>query len=234
MQQQLDNLFGALTQGSGPQVTPLAFLMLMAVSLVSSLFIAYLYVHFYANRATGSQVHRAFPLLGISITAIFVTIQFSLPLSLGLLGALSIVRFRVPIREPEEVGFLMVVIASAIACATYSYLVLALLLGLVVGALLLQHVLGRRIPGLRRSGGLLMLTLADAAYRQHARAIEAILKGRLGRIRFEHLNGRDGLTTLNYTFRAREGTDWSAIRSELEALAPLTAVSVLRTPQGGV
>ena len=112
MQQQLDNLFGALTQGSGPQVTPLAFLMLMAVSLLSSLFIAYLYVHFYSNRATGSQVHRAFPLLGISITAIFVTIQFSLPLSLGLLGALSIVRFRTPIKEPEEIGFIMLVIAD--------------------------------------------------------------------------------------------------------------------------
>ena len=36
----------------------------MAVSLLSSLFISYLYVHFYSNRATGSQVHRAFPLLG--------------------------------------------------------------------------------------------------------------------------------------------------------------------------
>ena len=72
MQQQLDNILGTLAQGTGPQVTPLAFLMLMGVSLLSSLFIAYLYVHFYSNRATGSQVHRAFPLLGISITAIFV------------------------------------------------------------------------------------------------------------------------------------------------------------------
>src|SRR5919109_5529027 len=119
MQQQLNNLLGALTQGTGPQVSPLAFLMLMAVSLLASLFIAYLYVHFYSNRATGSQVHRAFPLLGISITAIFVTIQFSLPLSLGLLGALSIVRFRTPIKEPEEIGFIMLVIATSIAVATF-------------------------------------------------------------------------------------------------------------------
>ena len=88
MPQQLNRIFGALTQTAGPQVTPLAFLLLMGVSLLSSLFIAYLYVHFYSSRATGSQVHRAFPLLGLSITAIFVTIQFSLPLSLGLLGAL--------------------------------------------------------------------------------------------------------------------------------------------------
>ena len=59
-------MFGTLAQGAGPQMSPLAFLMLMAVSLLSSLFIAYLYVHFYSNRATGSQVHRTFPLLDIS------------------------------------------------------------------------------------------------------------------------------------------------------------------------
>jgi hypothetical protein len=109
MQQQLNNLFGAITSSAGPQISPMAFLMLMAISLLSSLFIAYLYLHFYSSRATGSQVHRAFPLLGISVTSIFVTIQFSLPLSLGLLGALSIVRFRTPIKEPEEIGFMMLV-----------------------------------------------------------------------------------------------------------------------------
>ena len=36
-------------------------------------------------------------------------------MSLGLLGALSIVRFRTPIKEPEEIGFLMVVIATSLA-----------------------------------------------------------------------------------------------------------------------
>lgn len=36
----LDNLFGAMTPGAGPQVTPLAFLMLVAISLLSSLFIS--------------------------------------------------------------------------------------------------------------------------------------------------------------------------------------------------
>src|SRR4026208_2157664 len=119
MQEQLNNILGSLAQRTGPQVSPGAFLLLMGISLVCSLFISYLYVHFYSNRATGSQVHRAFPLLGISITAIFIAIQFSLPLSLGLLGALSIVRFRTPIKEPEEIGFIMLVIAASIATATF-------------------------------------------------------------------------------------------------------------------
>jgi hypothetical protein len=74
------------------------FLGVMLISLFSAFFVAFLYVRFYKNRSTGSLIYRAFPLLGMSITAIFICIQFSLPLSLGLLGALSIVRFRTPIK----------------------------------------------------------------------------------------------------------------------------------------
>jgi hypothetical protein len=206
----------------------------LLVSMVTALLVRILYRLFYEESATGSQIDRSFLLISPAITTLFITIQFSLPLSLGLLGALSIVRFRVPIREPEEIGFLMVVIACAIACATYSYLVLTLLLLFVGLALVLQHYLGGRVPGLRRGGGLLMLTVADAVYARHAAAIEGVLAARLGALRLDHLNGREGMTTLNYTFRARDRTDWSAIRQELQALGPVDALSVLRAPSGGV
>ena len=127
-----------------------AFLFVMALSLGNSLLIAQFYVIFYANRATGSQVHRAFPLLGISITAIFIAIQFSLPLSLGLLGALSIVRFRTPIKEPEEIGFIMLVIAAALACATLKLGFLGILLLVALAALLIQRVAARVLHGRTR------------------------------------------------------------------------------------
>lgn len=96
------------------------FFILLLVSFFASLYISRLYVRFYRPRGTGSLAYRSFPLLGISVTAIFICVQFSLPLSLGLLGALSIVRFRTPIKEPEEVGFIMLTIATAISCATFN------------------------------------------------------------------------------------------------------------------
>src|SRR5688572_13601312 len=172
MQQQLDNLFGALTQGTGPQVTPLAFLLLMAVSLLSSLFIAYLYMHFYSNRATGSQVHRAFPLLGISITAIFVTIQFSLPLSLGLLGALSIVRFRTPIKEPEEIGFVMLVIAVSLATATFRLAFAGIILVVAVCSLFIQ-AFTRRLTD-RLTDGTLVISIPASSEPADGDAITAL------------------------------------------------------------
>jgi len=114
MQKQLADLYAILSganTGAMSQIGLAGFVLLLAVSLASSLFAAFLYLHFYANRATGSQVHRAFPLLGLSITAIFIAIQFSLPLSLGLLGALSIVRFRTALKDPLDIVYMFWAIA---------------------------------------------------------------------------------------------------------------------------
>ncbi len=117
MRELLENLT-TVWEGRGHPLGAGEFLVLLALSAAAAMLIAQLYVRFYGRRATGSEIHRAFPLLAIAVTAIFVCIQFSLPLSLGLLGALSIVRFRTPIKEPEEIGFLMVVIATSLAAAT--------------------------------------------------------------------------------------------------------------------
>ena len=79
-------------------------------------------------------------LIGPSITAIFIAIQFSLPLSLGLLGALSIVRFRTPIKEAEEIGFILLVVALSLSWATLNLQLLGILLAVVVAGLLAAAV----------------------------------------------------------------------------------------------
>ena len=126
--------------------------------------VALLYVRFYGRRATGSEIHRAFPLLALAVTAIFVCIQFSLPLSLGLLGALSIVRFRTPIKEPEEIGFLMVVIATSLAAATglLPYLGVVVLVAAVI--VLLVQELVRPVFRRRGASGLVIATFDEAGY----------------------------------------------------------------------
>ena len=99
-------------------ITMYSFALLLVVSIIMALLVAHLYTKFFDANSTGSRIHRSFPLVGPAVTTIFITVQFSLPLSLGLLGALSIVRFRTPIKEPEEIGFILLVIACSIAIAT--------------------------------------------------------------------------------------------------------------------
>ena len=103
-----------------------SFVMLMGIMFICTVYISILYINFFDARNTGSQVHKSFPLVGLSVTAIFISIQFSLPLSLGLIGALSIVRFRTRIKEPDEIGCILLVIAAALGCASFFLLFLAM------------------------------------------------------------------------------------------------------------
>jgi hypothetical protein len=203
----------------------------LLVSAAAAALTQFLYQHFFENVETGSQIHRSFLLIGPSVTLLFITVQLSLPLSLGLLGALSIVRFRVPIKEPEEIGFLMVLIASSIVCATFSYALLVLLYAVVIGVLVLRQLFGARLG---RQGGLLMITLADDAFARSGAELERVLSAAVGNVRLEHLSGRDGQTHLNYAFRGRRGADFARLRADLAALCAPESVSVLFSRPGGL
>lgn len=200
-------------------------LIALLLSLVSSLFVSWLYVVFFKSRATGSQIHRAFPLIGISVTAIFITIQFSLPLSLGLLGALSIVRFRTPVKEPEEIAFLMVVVASGLCCSTFNALFLAILLSMVVVALLLMHVLrGVRTPS--AGHGLVVVSLSDEEYRDKGGAVIEFLIRELPNGSLDSVVASPDGSSVSYRFVALAADRVAKLQDGVRAVASGAATSV--------
>ena len=105
-------------------------LVCISMSLLGSLFVLFTYKVFYEN-SSNRGLHNSFLIIGPTVTGIFLAIQFSLPLSLGLLGALSIIRFRTPVKDPEEVSYLLILIASSISCATFNFILQGIVLGLV-------------------------------------------------------------------------------------------------------
>ncbi len=196
----------------------------LLLSLATSFFTSWLYVRFYERRGTGSQIHRAFSLLALSITTLFICIQVSLPLSLGLLGALSIVRFRTSIKEPEEIGFIMVVIASSIVCATFHFHLLTFLYLFLLVALLAGRWVRRWQAG--SGDGMILISLRETdAASQEARITECVRRF-TQKSALESVTARDGLASLHYSFHGFQGkvSDFQAgIR---EAAPQLAAVSV--------
>jgi len=177
------------------------FVTALLSSAIAALFVSYLYVRFYSSRATGSHLHHAFPLLGVAITAVFICIQFSLPLSLGLLGALSIVRFRTPIKEPEEIGFIMVVIACSLACATMNLHFLAILLVITVLVLVTKNYT-RVIFDAGSQDGSIIISLSETQYAEKGAELLELLERSLLKAKFESISkGRDEVV-LSLLFRA--------------------------------
>ncbi len=201
------------------------FVIALAFSVLSAVFVSYLYVVFYRSRASGSQVHRAFPLLGLSVTAIFITIQFSLPLSLGLLGALSIVRFRTPIKEPEEIAFIMLVVATSLCCATFNILFLGIVLLVAVGALVVMHFArgARRLPP---GQGLLVITVPVDDYRTKGREMLAFLARELPAGALDSVTEGKDESSVAYRFTALQAERISELQNGLRSIAADATASV--------
>lgn len=71
----------------------------------------------YGNALSNRKVFaRNFIVLGLTTMFIITVVKNSLALSLGLVGALSIVRFRSAIKEPEELTYLFLTIAIGLGC----------------------------------------------------------------------------------------------------------------------
>jgi hypothetical protein len=205
--------------GMGP------FLFLLAVALASAFLISALYLHFYARTATGSQLHRGFPFVGLALAGLFIAVQFSLPLSLGLLGALSVVRFRTPIKEPEEVAFLMLVVAAAAACASFKLVFLGLLLATAAVGLALQQALVRRSHA-PASRGTIVLSVPSAEFEARAAAIRRVLDRHHRRTRLGSLSEETGQIVLSYDFHSLSSGDLQALQLELQSQAASPGVDV--------
>ena len=197
----------------------------MFISLFSAFFISFLYVRFYQARSTGSHIHRAFPLLGMSITAIFISIQFSLPLSLGLLGALSIVRFRTPIKEPEEIGFIMLVVATSLCCATFNMLFLFIILISAVTALLCLRF-GGRFFTVYQNDGVIVLDVQTVLFNENYVEIMKILNENIAKGRLESITDNGDTTVFSYNFQNQREQSLLRLKSNLLAIHPDIALSI--------
>jgi len=93
----------------------LAFLYGYLLSLV--------YVRFGRPLSSGKSFGQTFVLVSMTTMFIITVVKSSLALSLGLIGALSIVRFRTPIKEPEELSYLFVAVGIGLGLGANQFLI---------------------------------------------------------------------------------------------------------------
>lgn len=222
-----------LLQDPAVEIDALGFSVALVISAVAAVIVSALYQVFYEDRATGAQIHRSFLLLSPAITAIFIGVQFSLPLSLGLLGALSIIRFRTPIKEPEEVGFVMVLIATAIVCATFQFLLLLVLLVVVAVSLVFQ----RYVPFVtrsRRQDGIVVITMNGKSRPEaQGRVLDAVSRHLVGGKLQRVTQSEDGMV-VQYAFVGFRDGGLQALHETLTEIEPAVRVNTFFNRQGAL
>lgn len=193
-------------------------------SMLASVVAYLMYQLFYGSRHIGAGVHRTFIIGGPAITTLFLGIQTSIPLALGLLGALSFVRFRTPVKDPAEIGFLLLLIASSIGAATKNYQVTSILFAVVFVALGIQWLARNRITLFGQ--GHLMIAVEQSAFSDIENPLNSFLRERLRGLRLETMSMLEDRVSLYYQYRSQRDFDWTAFTNDLNRLAEPAKVEI--------
>ena len=108
---------------SSPDISYSNFIIAILVSAFLALIIKSAYIKLSRSLNDREYFSDIFIPLAIITTLVITVIKFSLALSLGLVGALSIVRFRAAIKEPEELVYLFFIIGIGLANGANQFLV---------------------------------------------------------------------------------------------------------------
>ena len=93
------------------QIDIFNFLLNFLVAAILSFCVQMVYLRCSSSLSNKKNFSNNFIVLALTTCLIIMVVKNSIALSLGLVGALSIVRFRAAIKEPEELIYLFLVIA---------------------------------------------------------------------------------------------------------------------------
>lgn len=111
----------------------------LVLSFALGLFIFFVYKKNYMGVMYSSSFGVTLVALAMITTVVILAVTSNVVLSLGMVGALSIVRFRAAIKEPLEIAFLFWAIAVGIVLAA-GLIVLAVIGSAVIGLILIVFV----------------------------------------------------------------------------------------------
>src|SRR5690625_921983 len=122
-------MFDFLTRSAGMSYRRMLFSILFATLL--SLYIFFVYRMVSKESFYSKSFNITLPVITILTTAIVVAMQANLVVSLGMVGALSIVRFRTALKDPMDLAFTFWAITTGIISGTEIY-GLAIMTALIV------------------------------------------------------------------------------------------------------
>ncbi|HEY5910250.1 MAG TPA: DUF4956 domain-containing protein [Verrucomicrobiae bacterium] len=130
----------------------------LALAALLGLILGQVYIRFGHSLSNRRSFARNFLVLIVTTTLIISIVRSSLALSLGLVGALSIVRFRAAIKEPEELVFLFLAISAGLGLGAGQPVITLVAFFIILGLIVIRSFLYKN-PGQPN----LFLTVASPA-----------------------------------------------------------------------
>ncbi len=218
---------GNLTASVPPSLGALLFN--LGVGLILSFLVAWYYEHYSQSLSNRHKFAQLLPVLTLTTAIVISIVKSSLALSLGLVGALSIVRFRTAIKEPEELIFLFIAIAIGLGVGADQRWLTVIGTAVVLGDMAARALTTRKpqVSNLYLNVMVKEDEEQDSLFNQ----VNDRLLEHVSVVDFRRLDSRDGVLQLTYFIHCHTPQTLGDIVDDLKRHFPIHEISFIQQDQ---
>lgn len=205
------------------EINYLQFVLNLLVTAGLSSLLAIFYVRFGNAVSNRRRFARNFLPLAMTTMLIIFIVKSSVALSLGLVGALSIVRFRSAIKDPEELTYLFLTIGIGLAAGADEIIIGICAFIFICGILFLQAIL--RKGSVFKSADHMHLNLSTAE--KDLAGITKMLSGIFPFVELKRVDETDARMDLSFVIEATSIDQIEQARKQLQEKAPDISISFI-------
>lgn len=169
----IKKLFGYFSNNvflQGREIADIVFSLVLAIAI--AIIISQIYKHTHRGMNFELAFMTTLVLLAPIVAIVMLFIRGDLVLSLGLIGSLSIIRFRTPIKDTRDMVFLFWVIAIGLGCGTFNWTVVIISTIIIT---ILMYLLYFIKYGRSRNTDFILVVTANSKYKDDDNTIEKII-----------------------------------------------------------
>jgi hypothetical protein len=216
-------LWEEITASQGAPLELGTFAVNLLLAVVTSFILSRVYIYWGSSLSNRRKFAANFMLVTVTTTFIILVVRSSVALSLGLVGALSIIRFRTAIKEPEELAYLFFAISLGIGLGDNQRLVTLLSFVVVIVILGLARLLRQTQADIN-----LHLSVTSRAPAKTGMAqIRDVLDTHCAKLRLIRFDENPEVMEAAFVVEFRHLSDLEAARAALQELSPAMEISFL-------
>ena len=189
----------------------------MCITVLLSMFIYWVYKKTYSGVMYSKNFNITIMLISTVTSMVMMIIGSNLALSLGMVGALSIIRFRSAIKDPKDIGFLFCGIAVGLSTGTGIYII-----G-IIGSIFIAFLLFIFDRGIYNDNCYLLIVKGNNI---NFNKIESIIKEHTSKFNLKMKNSTDIFTEATYEIKLKRNEDNEILR-ELKTIENIININIV-------
>ncbi|MBN2044869.1 MAG: DUF4956 domain-containing protein [Anaerolineales bacterium] len=217
------SLIEELMSGQSNQLELTTFLINLILAVICAFILGRVYIYWGSSLSNRRAFAANFMLLTVTTTFIILVVRSSVALSLGLVGALSIVRFRAAVKEPEELAYLFFAISLGIGLGDNQRLITLLTLVVAIAIIGLLKVFRNSKADVN-----LHLTISSQSPEKvDINRVNPILEKHCSKIKLLRFDETADVLESTYLIEFKRLSDLNQARADLHSLSPSMQISFL-------